>query len=335
MPYKEKTKNPKTANPRNKPKYKVTNWTEYNKSLRKRGAISLYCPKGDLALQFINKERYVPGVSGQQSLYKQVYIELMFTFYRLFGWGLRQITGYFDDLWRTKGLDIRVPSFGHLSDLFSALPLKIKQFCDKLAAKVERGESVDLILDSTGLRFGKASHWYETKYGKPCTQTPWRKMHIAIDPDMTMHSLKITDLETSDIDIMTDLIPEKPNQPLGKVIADGAYYSIDGVQALHDQGIIPVIPPPSHAVFHGKDETKWHDQIVQYIKDKGTVYAFHKKYGYGKRSLVEAQISRIKRCIGSSLMTQRIESQKNEGIIIANTLNKWNSFGRCISIKVA
>ena len=104
---------------------------------------------------------------------------------------------------------------------------------------------------------------------------------------------------------------------------------------MHDKGIIPVIPPPSHAVVHGTEPTHWHDHIVKYIKDKGTVYAFHKKYGYGKRSLVEAQISRIKGAIGTSLLTQRIDSQKNEGIVIANIINKWNSFGKCISVKIA
>ena len=334
MPNKEKLKNP-SANPRKKAKYKVENWTDYNKSLRKRGAISLYFPKGDVALQFINRKSYIQGLSGQQVTYKPAYIELMFTLYRLFGWGLRQITGYFEDLWRTKKIDIPVPSFGHLSDLFVGMSLKIRQFCETLKARIERGESIDLILDSTGLRFGKASHWYETKYGKPCINTPWRKMHLSMDPEMNMHGLEITDLESSDIGMMDTLIPKASDQTTGKVIADGAYYSIEGTQALHDKGIIPVIPPPSHAVVHGIEHTRWHDHIVQYINDKGTVYAFHKKYGYGKRSLVEAQISRIKRCIGTSLLAQRIESQKNEGIIIANLINKWNSFGKCISVKIA
>ena len=73
--------------------------------------------------------------------------------------------------------------------------------------------------------------------------------------------------------------------------------------------------------------------VLDYIKDKGSVYAFHKKYGYGQRSLVEAQISRIKRCIGSTLLTQKIESQEREGVIIANIINLWNSFGRPVSVK--
>jgi hypothetical protein len=106
------------------------------------------------------------------------------------------------------------------------------------------------------------------------------------------------------------------------------------VEQLNAGGITPVIPPPKHSVVHGHDTTTWHDKIVQYIKDKGSVYAFHKKYNYGKRALVESQFSRIKRCIGSSLLTQKTESQKQEGNIIANIINKWNSLGRCISLKI-
>ena len=83
------------------------------------------------------------------------------------------------------------------------------------------------------------------------------------------------------------------------VIADGAYYSIERAEALSGAGVMPVIPPPAHAVAHSEERSRWHDQIVKYIKDKG-IYAFHKKYGYGVRSLVEAQISRIKRCIASA-----------------------------------
>jgi hypothetical protein len=45
MPYKEKLKNP-SPNPRKKPQYKVVNWTEYNKSLKKRGELSLYAYSG-------------------------------------------------------------------------------------------------------------------------------------------------------------------------------------------------------------------------------------------------------------------------------------------------
>ena len=114
----------------------------------------------------------------------------------------------------------------------------------------------------------------------------------------------------------------------------GAYYSIERTEAFTRAGVTPVIPPPAHAVVHGDEDTRWHDQSVKYIRDKG-IYAFHKKYGYGLRSRVEAQISRIKRCIGATLLTQKIASQECEGVIIANLINLWNAFGKPVCVKNA
>ncbi len=331
MPFKERLKSGEERK-RKKPTYKVKNWSDYNKSLKKRGAMSLYFPKGDIRAIFINDEPYTKGFSGRHETYKAPYIQVIYIMYRLFGWGQRQITGYFEDLWKQQGLDIPVPSFGHLSDLFSELSLELKQYCGKLKRKIEHGEKVDIIADSTGLRFGKAGYWYETKYDKSCKKTPWKKLHIGIDEDFNILGVEITDYDKGDREFLDDLIPE--DIAVERVIADGNYYSIEKVEELYKRGITPVIPPPSNAVVRGEDNTTWHDKIVRYIENKGSVYAFHKKYNYGKRNLVESQISRIKRCIGTSLLTQRLTSQKNEGIIVANIINLWNSFGTCVSEKM-
>ena len=88
------------------------------------------------------------------------------------------------------------------------------------------------------------------------------------------------------------------------------------------------------AVIRNKLGSTWHDTIVSYIETKGTVYAFNKKYSYRLRALIEAQFSRIKRCIGSSLLTENDTSKKVEGIIIGNIINLWNSFGQCASVKI-
>ncbi|OJB38596.1 transposase [Burkholderia ubonensis] len=74
--------------------------------------------------------------------------------------------------------------------------------------------------------------------------------------------------------------------------------------------------------------------MVGYIEEKG-LHARHNTYGYDKRAPVEAQISRIKRCIGSRLLTRRFESQQREGVIIANLVNLWNSFGKVVCVKTA
>lgn len=74
--------------------------------------------------------------------------------------------------------------------------------------------------------------------------------------------------------------------------------------------------------------------LIGYINEKG-IGAFRNKHGYGLRSLVEARISRIKRCLGERLPTQNIAQHENEGVIIGNLDNLWNSFGRCICAKNA
>ena len=213
------------------------------------------------------------------------------------------------------------------------MPLIVRQYCNRLKRKIEKGEDVFLILDSTGLRFGRSSFWYESKYGKPCKKMPWSKMHLSMDPEMNIHAVEITDNTTADIKELDNLIPD--NLEVYKLIADGGYSSIKGVERLFSKGAIPVIPPPCNAVIHNNDNTTWHDKIVSYIKVKKSVYAFHKKYGYGKRALVESQFSRIKRFIGSSLLTEKDNSKINEGIIVANIINLWNSFGRPTSLKIS
>jgi hypothetical protein len=43
----------------------------------------------------------------------------------------------------------------------------------------------------------------------------------------------------------------------------------------------------------------------------------------------QQQISRI----GARLLTRKIESQQREGVIIANLVNLWNSFGKAVCVK--
>lgn len=54
-----------------------------------------------------------------------------------------------------------------------------RQRCTQLA----RGERVTVIVDSTGMSFGRASEWYAQRYGRKAARIPWRKLHLPIGPD--------------------------------------------------------------------------------------------------------------------------------------------------------
>ncbi|KVD87328.1 hypothetical protein WS62_18095 [Burkholderia sp. ABCPW 14] len=72
--------------------------------------LSLYFPGGDLKAQFINARPHTAGVSGREPTYTAGYIELIYTFCRLFSWGMRQIAGYMEDYWATVGWTFRYPA---------------------------------------------------------------------------------------------------------------------------------------------------------------------------------------------------------------------------------
>jgi hypothetical protein len=88
---------------------------------------------------------------------------------------------------------------------------------------------------------------------------------------MNIHAISITTTEVSDSEGMDTVLPA--DLPVDRVIADGAYYSIERTEALSSAGVTPVIPPSAHVVVHGNDQTRWHDQIVKYIDEKG-IYGF-------------------------------------------------------------
>ena len=60
------------------------------------------------------------------------------------------------DYWRECGIDLPVPSFGHLSDLFAAeLDVTVRSRCTRAVERLKAVEPVTVIVDSTGLRFSR------------------------------------------------------------------------------------------------------------------------------------------------------------------------------------
>ena len=111
---------------------------------------------------------------------------------------MRQITGFMDEYWRLRGLEIAVPSFGQLSERFATLPVSVQQRCERVAGRLANGEALSLIVDSTGMNFGRASEWHRHKYGRDASRTPWRKVHLSIDPEMNIHAIALTEDHVSD-----------------------------------------------------------------------------------------------------------------------------------------
>ncbi|MEN2473259.1 transposase [Burkholderia sp. GS2Y] len=97
------------------------------------------------------------------------------------------------------------------------------------------------------MKFGRASEWHRQKYGRDTSQTPWRKMHLSIDPEMNIRQIAITEDHVSDEAGLDAVLTVDVN--VDCVIADGAYCSIAQPQAWSACG---VLARPSHSVPQGQ-----------------------------------------------------------------------------------
>jgi hypothetical protein len=132
-----------------------------------------------------------------------------------------------------------------------------------------RRRPIDIVIDSTGLKFFDAGEWARARHGE--TRRSWRKLPLSVDPashEIVAHEL--TDGDTSDA-----------------------------------------------------------AEIAAYRR-----MAWQKRHGYGKRSLVETAISRLKRINGGRLTSWTFGAQQNEVAIRIKIANRNMFIARPASERV-
>jgi hypothetical protein len=125
---------------------------------------------------------------------------------------------------------------------------------------------VDIVIDSTGLKFFGAGEWARAKHGE--TRRSWRKLHLSVVPashEIITHEL--TDDDTSDAVMIGGLVANSGGN-IRSVIADGAYDRAPvhaAIRAARPKGSPPkiVIPPgrssiPAKGEPHGGTERERH-----------------------------------------------------------------------------
>ena len=92
-----------------KPRYKTTNWAEYNAALKARGSLTIWLDK--------DMQWYAPasGKRGRQRVFSDAAIQFCLSIKCLFGLALRQSLGWVESLLRMSGLDWKVPDFSTVS----------------------------------------------------------------------------------------------------------------------------------------------------------------------------------------------------------------------------
>jgi hypothetical protein len=304
-----------------KQKRRVTNWAEYDESLRRRGDVTVWVSDNALAL-WSAPPRTTPGGQG---LYSNLAIELCLTLGMVFKQPLRQTEGLMCSIAKLLGVDITVPHFTTMSRRGNGLSLSAK-------AASKNANPLHLVVDSTGLKIFGEGEWLEKKHKTKCKRRSWRKLHLGLD--LVSSQIVCSELTTDDIGDPTALsaLLKQIDAPVDLFLADGAYDgepTFDLLTERFGSAIKVTIPPPKNAVLTpgAAQNSNIRDSHIADIAARGRK-AWQKSSSYNQRSRVETLIGRWKTVIGPKLKARSFENQKTEAKIGTRILNRMTELGR-------
>src|SRR5512133_2103817 len=314
---------------------KVTNWRDYDESLRRRGSLTVWF--SDEAVEAWEAERRTSR--GGQPAYSDLAILTALTFKAVFRLAYRQTEGLIGSVIGLLGLDLAVPDHTTLCRRAETLEVpRPKPRGDGAGGGAGRDTGpMHLLVDSTGLKLYGAGEWLVEKHGTK-TRRSWRKLHLGRDAD-TGQIIAAT-LTTNDVDDGSQVGPllDQVAGPVASFTGDGAYDQ-DGVYASvaerHPEAAI-VVPPRATAVPSQTAESAPtpRDRHLQHIADHGRI-AWQTASGYTKRAKAEAAIGRWKQVIGDRLRAHTDERRATEMDVAVYVLNRMQDLGRPKYVRVA
>jgi hypothetical protein len=306
-------------------KRRVTNWREYDRSLRQRGSLTVWFTDEAIAAW-----RAAPRTTaGGQPFYSALAITTALTLRTVYHLALRQTEGLIGSVLQLLGLDLPVPDHSTLSRRAKTLRLPEK--------KRSSNEAVHLLVDSTGLKLYGPGEWLVEKHGSKRRRS-WRKLHIGLDANTgRIVAALLTDRAVDDASQVGPLL-DQIEGPVESVTGDGAYDRTDvyaAVQQRHPEAAV-VVPPRADAVLSPTADTAptQRDRHIQDIAIKGRS-GWQAARKYNLRALVEAQMGRYKTVIGEALRFFDGQAQATEIAIAVDVLNRMIDLGRPESVRVA
>jgi hypothetical protein len=304
-----------------KKQYRVTNWAEYNESLRQRGDLTIWITGEALDL-WIAPRRISRG---GQSKYSDLAITTCLTLSVVYNLPLRQTQGLVRGIAKLIGLNISVPDFSTLSRRSEGLNLPAKP-------QNKRTEPIHLVVDSTGLKVFGEGEWLQNKHQTKAKRKSWRKLHLGLN--LLTGEIVCADLTKDDVGDST-VLPELLDQlddTVSRFFADGAYDGAptsDLLIARFGETVEIIIPPPKNATFSSLSTfvPTLRDRHIAGIQTLGRM-GWQSSSGYNQRSRVETQMGRWKAVIGPKLKARSFENQQTEAKIGVSILNKMTELGR-------
>jgi IS5 family transposase len=311
---------PKRTKPSSRPKplYRVKNWSEYEKALVQRGSITFWlCDDFEQVWLYAGEKQ-----RGRQFEYSAKAIEIMLTIKEVFHLTNRGVEGFVRSVFAILNIHLPVPDHSTLSKRAKTLKVRLPK---------KTNGSMNLVLDSTGLKIYGEGEWKVRKHGYSKRRT-WRKLHVGANPDNgEIQVVVLTENNVSDDAVVKDLLAQIEHTLLS-CAADGAYDKRKVYDALnaHSPEVEILIPPRKNAHIwqHGnsKEERLKRDENLRYIRKHGRAQ-WKEDAGCHIRSLAETIMFRLKTIFGDKLSARLLETQTTQALIRCLALNKMTHLG--------
>ncbi|OED50504.1 transposase [Rhodobacteraceae bacterium (ex Bugula neritina AB1)] len=301
---------PKPASSR----YRTTNWSNYNASLRKRGSLLVWFDRDMTWFA----ERC--GKRGRPETFSDAAIQFCLSVKVLFGLPLRQTSGMVASLLKMAGLDWPAPDFSTLCRRQKTLKVQIPY---------RRADGpLNLLVDSTGIKFLGDGEWQVRKHGAS-RRRQWRKVHLAMDTTTSdIRAVEFTPSRDGDSPVLPDLLEQIPeDEQIGTVTADGAYDTRRCHAAIIARDAEAIIPVRRNGRLWKEDgpAAKARNEILRASQRFGR--ALWKRWsGYHIRSRVEAKMLCLK-AFGERIMARDPDRQTAEIHIRIALMNRFSALG--------
>lgn len=301
-----------------KSSYKITNWKDYNESLVRRSDITFWFDEDVIdAWEHTNDEPKI----GRPFTYSDTAIECLLMLRELFRLPYRQTEGLGRALAKIMQADVTIPDYTSLAKRAAKLEIALDV--------AHRKGSIDVVVDSTGLKVFGEGEWKTRKHGISKRRT-WRKLHLAINPKtQEIEAEVLTENSGHDADQVDDLL-DQIDQPIDSFGGDGAYDQWKVYNRLAEGEIEAIIPPRQNAKIkqHGNASQPpiSRDEAIRGIRRVGRKQ-WKKEVGYHRRSLAETAMYRLKCCFGDKLKNRELENQRAESRLRSKILNHFTHLG--------
>ena len=150
-----------------KPRYKTTNWKQYNKALINRGSLTFWIDEKTIAEWKQDKQ----GKRGRSRRFSDLAITTALIVKRIFSMPLRALQGFLDSIFKLTNIPLVCPYYTCISRLAKEVEVSFKT--------KTRGAIQHLAVDTTGFKVYGEGEWKVKKHGTDGKCRVWHKLHIA------------------------------------------------------------------------------------------------------------------------------------------------------------